>query len=417
MKALDPADFTDTYRLIFNRIVSNDQYKILRTLEFCRIVRDWGDSGNRRAALVLQAIVTDIDARAERRDDSWCHLASSELGVPESVFRDYASQGDNLSLSILIHITCQKSNLLWEWPWVFHEFSIVLEIASKFDVRDTSPVLQHEFCALWNQIVLKAQKDGDKSIVWHILRRIRNVYITLHQGSDAAQAPTRFDTTHDLDPILSEPSSYPLCNVRSHHPDSTPRIHEGIASATIVRSALHDNTALVPASLSSTPNAPSPSVPVPLPVNGSVPLLGGRTPVPVSFRPAHPTTVKDHHILVTSSDPTAANASRGGVDTSARTVPYPTPETSPPPPLASTSPPGAVTHQHNADSRTSSDVPTIPPGTPQPASAVPGLGTATERGGGNVKGILHKDKDALGPPSVNHTKAMVTPDLPLQSPT
>ncbi|KAH9023413.1 hypothetical protein EDB84DRAFT_1440968 [Lactarius hengduanensis] len=210
---------------------------------------------------------------------------------------------------------------------------------------------------------------------------------------------------------------------------------------------------------------PSSSVPVPLPVDGNVtcvPLLasGDHTPVLVSFHPAHPTTVEDHHILVTSSDPTTANASRGGVDTFIRTMPYPTPETLLPPPLTSTFPPGAVTHQHNADSRTSSDVPdfpssppipvpekifptdpplspdppvtrsdhahsllesqssmlaTTPPGTPQPASVLPGLGAATE-GGGNVKGILHKDKDALGPPSVNHhAKTMATEFAPVIS--
>ncbi len=447
-KALDPAEFTDAYRLILNRIVSNNQYKGLKTTEFGRIVRGWGDSGNQSTALVVQAIVTGIIATAQRRDDSWYHLASSELGVPESVLRDYAAHGDNLSFSILIHITRQKFNLFWEWPWLLDEFFIILEAASKFNVHDTSPALQHQFCALWNQIIL----DNNELIEWHILRRIGNIHIALHQGSDTA--PTQFSTsTSDVNTFLT---SYPLCNVLGHHPDSTPHIHEVTAFTTIARAVLHDNIALVPASLANTADAPSLSMPAPLPVDENityVPPLDNHTAVPLSFFPAHPMTVEDHHIPATSPDPAAANATtRGGIDTSARTMPHPMPEPSLAPPLASTFPPSAIALQHNAVLRSSLDVPSSPPipvpenrfptdpslssdppvtgsdhvrslpeshssmlaaaplGTPQPTS-VPDLG-ATAEDGGSTKVILHEDKDAFSSPLVNHANTTATPDLP-----
>ena len=65
------------------------------------------------------------------------------------------------------------------------DFSIVLLAASKFNVRHTSPELQHEFCALWNQIVRRAQDDNSCWMASFILGQIRNVYMTLHQGTDS----------------------------------------------------------------------------------------------------------------------------------------------------------------------------------------------------------------------------------------
>ncbi|KAH9031480.1 hypothetical protein EDB84DRAFT_1600508 [Lactarius hengduanensis] len=310
--------------------------------------------------------------------------------------------------------------------------------------------------------------EPGRQITRHILRRIRNVYITLHQGYRRCPGPK-----HDSTPLTistqfcPEPSSYPLCNVTSHHPDSTPHIHEVHCPPQPLLTlpcVITLRWSLLP--LSSTPYTPSSSVPVPLPVDGNVtcvPLLasGDHTPVLVSFHPAHPTTVEDHHILVTSSDQPPPNASRGGVDTFIRTMPYPTPETLLPPssylnfptwlqlPISTTqtpallrtcqishlhllfpfpkksfqqtpplSPDPPVTrsdHAHSLLESQSSMLATTPPGTPQPASVLPGLGAATE-GGGNVKGILHKDKDALGPPSVNHhAKTMATEFAPVIS--
>ncbi|KAI9434089.1 hypothetical protein H4582DRAFT_2060472 [Lactarius indigo] len=65
---------------------------------------------------------------AQGRDDFWFSLASNGIGVPKSVLPDFTTYED--------------------------EFSEILEAASKFDVRDTSSELQHEF---WNQIILNAQ--------------------------------------------------------------------------------------------------------------------------------------------------------------------------------------------------------------------------------------------------------------------
>ena len=291
VKALDPAEIPYTSRQIIDRILFslNDQYWGLQTAEFGRVIRGWGDGGDRETALVVQAICTSIVARAQRHDDSWLLFASNELGVPEAVLRGYAAHGDSLSLAILIHITRQQFTHYRKLPWPTRGFSFVLEAASKFTVQDTSPELQHGFCALWNQIVLKVQNDNDGWMEFYILEPIRNVYIALHQDTDAA--PTRFSaSTGDLTQILLEPS-YPLCNVPGHHPDPTPHVHDVSVSTPFANAVLH-NAALVPASLAS-PDPPSSSIPTPLHVdeNLDVPLLKNNTSILASFHPAHQTAL------------------------------------------------------------------------------------------------------------------------------
>ncbi|KAH9054630.1 hypothetical protein EDB87DRAFT_98462 [Lactarius vividus] len=183
------------------------------------------------------------------RDDSWFTLASNELGVPETILRDHAANGDSVSLAILIHIFRQQFSLSWNQPWLRDEFSNVLEATSKFNIQDTTLELQHEFCTLWNQIVLKAQTDDDRWIAWYVLRPIRHVYTALHGDIDST--PTQLSISiRDHDQILWRPSSYSLRNVPSHHLDSTPLTHDASeASKTLAYSVLRGYNALVPVNI------------------------------------------------------------------------------------------------------------------------------------------------------------------------
>jgi hypothetical protein len=91
---------------------------------------------------------------------------------------------------------------------------------TRFDIHHTLPRLQHSFCTLWNDLVQEARNQGSFDTPVRILREIRHHYIALHQGTDAA--PTAFSaSTDDYDRILRYPSSYPLCRIDSHRPDST----------------------------------------------------------------------------------------------------------------------------------------------------------------------------------------------------
>ncbi|KAH9009767.1 hypothetical protein EDB83DRAFT_2680992 [Lactarius deliciosus] len=295
--------------------------------------------------------------------------------------------------------------------------SNVLGAASRFDVQNTSPEQQHEFCALWNQIVLKAQSGDDRSIACitvDILRPIRKIYVTLHQDTDAA--PTAFSaSTGDLDVVLWFPTSYPLCNIPGHHSDPTPHIHNDSATATFARTGPNDDAALPPSFLTS-PDAPTSSVPAPHHVLNN--LTG--VPLPDTFHPVHQAIIESLHIPVPSPDPAAA----GAIPDTVISMPDPAPEPSTPAPsLSFTSLPAAVSLQHDADLRTPFDAPnlsslapvlddiirteshhsiivtTSPNARPGPTSA-PDLVASTEDDGSPQPGF-RKETDVLDLPSVN----------------
>ena len=145
--------------------------------------------------------------RTQERDSRWVVLASDAYGLAASVLmRNVALGGDNVLLAILNHVSRQG---IWD----------IVTALTHFDIRHTLPGLQHDFCTMWNEVVQKA-RDEERSLPDYptsvdILQQLRRHYITLHQGTDAA--PTAF--VNDFY-IPMEPSSYPLCDIASHRPDS-----------------------------------------------------------------------------------------------------------------------------------------------------------------------------------------------------
>jgi hypothetical protein len=255
-----------------------------------------------------------------------------------------------LSLAILLHVVRQQFSFFDERNWPWEEFSKVLEAASKFDVLDTSPELQHEFCALWNQVTL----ENDYWFSGYILRPIRNIYTTLHLHTDSA-------------PTASDFRSYPLCNVPNHHPDSTPHIHDGTTPTVIARADLHDNAALVPSSLTSTLDVPSLSVPTPVRMDENTmddPLLNNDISAPAPSHSAHPPAAENVSNSATSPEPLAATGATLDTNTSARPISPTTSETSTS--TASVHPTGEHPLQNIADLHVHSDASEIPfPGSPK----------------------------------------------------
>jgi hypothetical protein len=119
-------------------------------------------------------------------------------------------------------------------------------------------------------------------------------------------------SSRDEDHILGELSSYPLCNISGHHSDSTPHTHDAAAPTVIARAVLPDDFALVPSSLVSTPNVPSPSLTTPVHIdeNPTEVLLLDNMSVPVSLYRAHQMATENVRDSVTSPDPAAASAAR-----------------------------------------------------------------------------------------------------------
>ncbi|KAH9972271.1 hypothetical protein BGW80DRAFT_1459890 [Lactifluus volemus] len=176
--------------------------------------------GDQVPGLCSQGIIAGVVASVSERDERWEGLAKYQLGVSEEDFRNYLANGDSVLLANFIHITRPLFRLCLEDGDHTYSLTDILPCISKFDIENTLPGLQHDFCALWNEITREARNRGSRRISFYILSRIRHLYIALHQGTDAP--PTSFDaSTVDHDLVLFDPSSYPLCNIPGHHSDSS----------------------------------------------------------------------------------------------------------------------------------------------------------------------------------------------------
>ena len=172
----------------------------------------------------------------EIRDTLWCELASSYLGVSNSVIQDYLAYGDSASLANLNFLIRQAIDFNPNFPWFPHRVTETLKSVSKIDVQGTLPELRHDFCILWNKLVQVSRSISLCHRDWNdILPEIRHIYIALHP-STASTLPTAFSapTLDDDDgfSVSSEPPSYPLCTEADHLTCSASHVHGDVVVAT-----------------------------------------------------------------------------------------------------------------------------------------------------------------------------------------
>ena len=187
-----------------------------QTIEVAHTLARWCTNSDQRTVQHARCVVTKVLATVRERDDRWIELAVRITGLPERDLRDIAQTSiartrNNLLLATLIDLSRQAIHS--------DEWKLVKSIA-EFDIHDTLPRLQHDFCALWNEFVDQARIRGDPhSTPVRTLSLIRHLYITLHQGTEAA--PTAFSAADSLDFIWLQPSQYPQCNIAGHLPEPT----------------------------------------------------------------------------------------------------------------------------------------------------------------------------------------------------
>jgi hypothetical protein len=157
-----------------------------------------------------------------------------ELGISKDVLRDYIAHGDSVLLANLIHITRQFFHTLLQYDldltMTTRIASSLLPSVSKFDILNTVPELQHDFCDLWNEIVQQVQSSGaDVNSFIDILVEIRHLYVVLH-GTDAAFG--YLTSTTGYDDLTRQRTSYPFCMVPDHRSNLTTHL-ENVRSNTI----------------------------------------------------------------------------------------------------------------------------------------------------------------------------------------
>jgi Family of unknown function (DUF6535) len=214
-------------RQILDRVLLGTWNELLHSIDFGLSARRWGNCGNPLTYFRAKCVVALVVALLQERDARWQSLAIDQLGVSRSVLQLYLMHGNSVLLANLISIT--QAIVLYhsengDWSLFYGVSLRTLEMASRFDPKRTLPELQRGFCDLWNRLVGTAWNDNDshtRLTTVQMLKRIRNVYIALHEGIDASAAALS-NYTDDDDPIINQASSYPMCNTHSHIATPTP---------------------------------------------------------------------------------------------------------------------------------------------------------------------------------------------------
>jgi hypothetical protein len=197
----------------FSELYDQEQVSIERT----QLMARWLTQKAWRVSDTARIRVAKNLARIKDRDSRWIALASDVSGLSENVLRhDLAIAGDNMLLATVIY-NCRQDFRFNDYTLGFIE-----GFSGSFDIRRALPRLQNDFCTLWNVLVREAreQEPDPTPVPVFILREIRQLYISLHQGTNAAPTAFSISTAH-FDNVLRQPSSYPLCNIHSHRPNST----------------------------------------------------------------------------------------------------------------------------------------------------------------------------------------------------
>jgi hypothetical protein len=159
-------------------------------------------------------------AQLQERGDRWIALAERVYGLSKNnLLRHVARGGDNVLLSTLIDVSRQTihSHELWR-----------VGPLTQFDISGTLPELQYDFCTLWNELVLEAERRDSENYLFpsNILRLIHHLHTTLHPSQDTNAAPPAFSHfTRGVNPTPIGPWTYQLCDVVSHPSHSTAHRH------------------------------------------------------------------------------------------------------------------------------------------------------------------------------------------------
>ena len=276
VRAVDAAHLSDAANEIFYRIFLL-RPALLESVELGHALISRGDG--RKTEMFAQSIIAYIIENVPQRNERWFSLTMHHLGISEHVLRGYLDHGDSVLLANLIHFTHQFIRNFLETRWKEFPLSYIFQrLGSYYNVQDTPPELQHDFCGLWNEIVLQ-RRDRDHFLLSYILGKIRPIYVALHQDS----------TLYD---------EHQLCSIPGHRIGTASNLNDvGSRTAETARvpitasPALHYHGALPsdipPVTEYTLPPSPTPNPDLPMPQSvdeqSRTVLLGNITPVASSF--------------------------------------------------------------------------------------------------------------------------------------
>ena len=186
------------------------RHALFQSIELGHSLINRGNNEDWKLPLFAQSIITCIVANVPvpQRNERWCSLTMHHLGISRHVLQGYLDHGDSVLLANLIHFTRQfvRNILMVNWER-FPLFNILSRLRSKSNFQDALPWLRHDFCNLWNEVVLQ-ERNMNHQLFSDILSQFSYIYAALHQGS-----------TYNVSTL------YPLCSIASHHVESAANIN------------------------------------------------------------------------------------------------------------------------------------------------------------------------------------------------
>ncbi len=187
-----------------SRVVLGGWDGFLRCIEFGTFSQGLTNSSNRVTAFCAQcAVAAVIHANANVREreerESWFQLVTDQLNTtPKPLLHHYPLHGDsillpNLTFIIRRIVQTYSGSMTHQQNDLRRATSKTLKLVCKFDIKDTLPELQHEFCDLWNLLAEKAEKDDRpriRCITKMILEHTRKLYDALHHDQCMSAFPT-----------------------------------------------------------------------------------------------------------------------------------------------------------------------------------------------------------------------------------
>jgi len=223
--SLEAADVIGgTYQVagILQKIFFWDWNKVLYAVEIGHFLRQWDIDYGGMVTYEVQSIIACIISDVLKRGDRWKALTLDHLDVSEGVLEEYLAHGDSLQLANFLHFLHRTHQRTRCSNWAPFR---ALQSLSEFDIQNTLPDLQQNFCGLWNEIVGDALDNGARQYPVRLLLCTRRLYTALHRDTDAA--PTAFsNSTSNFAEIMFQPSSYPLCNIPGHLSGLVSQVHD-----------------------------------------------------------------------------------------------------------------------------------------------------------------------------------------------
>ena len=195
--AMDAAHLSHASHIIIGGFLEH-RPALFRSVELGHSLINWGDNDDRKPNFFAQGVIACVIANVPQRNDRWALLTMHHLGISEHVLRSYLNHGESVLLANLMHFTRQfVRNFLKADREEFPLLYILRRLGSNYNIQDTLPSLQHDFCSLWNEVVLQ-RHDSDHHLLFNILWELHSIHVALHQDSTYSAAP--------LDQLCSVPS-------------------------------------------------------------------------------------------------------------------------------------------------------------------------------------------------------------------